>query len=134
MIYPITLIQDRYNGTYSGAKWLAFNEDTNEIDPSVSGDDESCMKFWETYSGVVGKGDDPDSAIKSLELELSFLSGKYKKSASLRLNSLLKKSINAKTHPPEAPSNDPKQGNMWLEGYQAGVKASIRALGGEVWY
>ena len=24
-LYPVTIIRDRYSGTYSGALWLAFN-------------------------------------------------------------------------------------------------------------
>ena len=46
-VYPLTVIRDRYNGTYSGASYLAFNLDSN-FDPSeVHESDVPCSYFWD---------------------------------------------------------------------------------------
>lgn len=46
-IYPLTIICDRYSGTYSGGEYLAFNLDFDEIPQEVLGDDTTaiCYKF-----------------------------------------------------------------------------------------
>ena len=46
-IYPLTVIRDRYNGTYSGASYLAFNLDSNSVPSEVHGSDTHCSYFWE---------------------------------------------------------------------------------------
>ena len=68
-LYPITIIKDRYSGTYSGAKWLAFNmypEDLENLD--ISADDISCHEFWgnDANGYVIGKGSTPDEALADL--------------------------------------------------------------------
>lgn len=68
-LYPITIIKDRYSGTYSGAKWLAFNmyeEDVGLLD--VNGDDISCHDFWLQYADkyAIGKGLTPNDALADL--------------------------------------------------------------------
>ena len=68
-IYPLTIICDRYSGTYSGGKYLAFNLDFDEIPLSVSGDDVSCMEFWYTEEAEdykIGKGSCIDEALDNL--------------------------------------------------------------------
>jgi hypothetical protein len=70
-LYPITIIKDRYLGTYSGAKWLAFNmypEQVYTLD--VNGDDISCNWFWsgEANSYIIGKGLTPNDALADLYL------------------------------------------------------------------
>ena len=45
-IYPLTVIRDRYNGTYSGASYLAFNLDSNSVPSEVHGSDMPCSYFW----------------------------------------------------------------------------------------
>lgn len=64
--YPTTIIQDRYNGTYSGAEWLAFPMDYYQVPREIDGDDIECMMFWESYDGVVGKGSTPELAMANL--------------------------------------------------------------------
>lgn len=67
-LYPVTIIMDRYNGTYSGASWLAFNLDYNEIPDAVCGSDIDCLNFWQ-YEGkdmVVGKGASVEEAYEDL--------------------------------------------------------------------
>ena len=51
-IYPLTVIRDRYNGTYSGASYLAFNLDSNSIPSEVHGSDTTCSYFW----GLIDEG------------------------------------------------------------------------------
>lgn len=46
-IYPLTIIRDRYNGTYSGASYLAFNLDSNSVPSEVHGSDTPCLYFWD---------------------------------------------------------------------------------------
>lgn len=67
-LYPVTIISDRYNGTYSGAYWLVFNLDYNEIPDVVCGSDIDCLNFWK-YGGkdmIVGKGASIEEAIDDL--------------------------------------------------------------------
>ena len=74
-IYPLTIISDRYNGTYSGAKFLAFNTDYWNIPLDVEGSDPDCQNFWFEYKDgetitqpeyfgkvYVGKGSTPNEA------------------------------------------------------------------------
>ena len=46
-IYPLTVIRDRYNGTYSGASYLAFNLDSNSVPSEVHRSDTLCSYFWD---------------------------------------------------------------------------------------
>ena len=56
-IYPLTIICDRYDGTYSGAKYLAFNLHHDCIPYGVNGDDIECFDFWrEKHNFPIGKG------------------------------------------------------------------------------
>lgn len=70
--YPITIIKDRYNGTYSGGLWLAFNMTVEDLYEKSEGafDDEDvvCMNFWhnEAQKFIIGKGKTPDEAIVNL--------------------------------------------------------------------
>ena len=44
-IYPLTVIRDRYNGTYSGASYLAFNLDSNLVPSEIHESDVPCSYF-----------------------------------------------------------------------------------------
>ena len=46
-IYPLSVIRDRYNGTYSGASYLAFNLDSNLVPSEVHDSDVPCSYFWD---------------------------------------------------------------------------------------
>ena len=65
-IYPCTIINDRYNGSYSCAKWTAWELEINEIPYQIDLCDVTCQNFWEDYEGVVGKGNTPDEAYNDL--------------------------------------------------------------------
>lgn len=65
-IYPLTIIRDRYNGSYSGGTYVAFNLECVNVPTEVFGDDCTAMRFWKHYKGVVGLGGSPESAVKDL--------------------------------------------------------------------
>lgn len=64
--YPLTIITDRYDGTYSGGGWLAFPLYCDEIPSAVDGYDEECAAFWASNSEPVGKGNSAQNAIDNL--------------------------------------------------------------------
>ena len=45
-IYPLTIIRDRYCGSYSGGTYVAFNLESPEVPKEVFGDDCTAMRFW----------------------------------------------------------------------------------------
>lgn len=78
-IYPLTVVLDRYNGTYSGGKWTAWNLRVDCVPIAIMSDDVACCEFWECYSNdyCVGIGNTPDEAIESLELKLKLAAGEF---------------------------------------------------------
>lgn len=70
-IYPLTIIADRYQGTYSGGAYLAFNLNYDEIPPEVSGSDLECDMFWRETNLIVGKGSTTFFALMDLILKLN---------------------------------------------------------------
>ena len=64
--YPLTIIADRYGGTYSGASYLAFPLDFSDIPLEVCGNDIECSEFFEKYTKPIGKGRCPDEARDNL--------------------------------------------------------------------
>jgi hypothetical protein len=69
-LYPVTIIQDRYTGTYSGGRWLAFNLDPVDLPDGPFSDDVTCFNFWTETQMVIGIGDTPDEALESLKSKL----------------------------------------------------------------
>lgn len=67
-IYPCTIIKDRYNGTYSGGPWLAFNLYPEDIPKEIgAGDTEEMNYFWREFLPVViGLGLTPNAALEDL--------------------------------------------------------------------
>lgn len=68
-IYPLVIVCDRYNGTYSGGAYTAWNHYVDEIPHEIEGDDVECMGFWwgdasEKYT--VGKGATIEEAVADL--------------------------------------------------------------------
>lgn len=64
--HPTTIVNDRYNGTYSEGQWLAFPLEHYEVPRDVDGVDLACACFWDEYEGPVGKGDTPEDAFANL--------------------------------------------------------------------
>lgn len=72
-IYPITIICDRYSGTYSDGKWTAWNLASDSIPECVFDDDVECGMGWyklkeDRKSGKIafGIGNTPDEALRDL--------------------------------------------------------------------
>ena len=75
-LYPLTIIKDRYNGVYSGGKWLAFCNDPDEINTDIWGSDTACDFFWWEYKNgninmVIGIGDTISDAVEDLRINLN---------------------------------------------------------------
>jgi len=66
-MYPVTITMDRYNGVYSGAQWLAWNDCPDAVPEGPEGDDVECAEFWRDFDGVVGFGSTPDMALANLK-------------------------------------------------------------------
>jgi hypothetical protein len=64
----VYVARDRYSGTYSGAKYLAYGWLSDDY--GIDGDDVSCMNFWHSNKDPVGKGATPTEAVARLWLEL----------------------------------------------------------------
>ena len=71
-LYPTTIIHDRYGGTYSGAEWLAFPLQHDDVPEEVSGEDMECAHFWRTTVYPIGKGSSPVEALIDLRNLLEF--------------------------------------------------------------
>lgn len=76
LMWPTTIILDRYMGAYAKAAWLAFDTE-QQIPWNVVADDGECMTFWDTYhrdpaeweaanSIRIGFGASPDEAALDL--------------------------------------------------------------------
>lgn len=71
--YPCTIVMDRYDGCYSGGKWLALNEDPDDVPGSIGANDPEEQHFWRDhgenvgeYLKPIGKGADPNEAYADL--------------------------------------------------------------------
>jgi hypothetical protein len=69
--YPLTIIQDRYGGVYSGGSFVAFKALAHEISPSASGSDLNCCEFFCETPIPYGVGETPDEAIIDLKSKLT---------------------------------------------------------------
>ena len=87
-VYPLTIVSDRYNGTYSHGKFTAWNCESDEVPTAIFGDDVTCMKFW-IETGVkncfddyllFGIGDTVEEAVGNLYVKLK---GEQKKTSSI---------------------------------------------------
>lgn len=66
-VYPATIAADRYNGTYSGALFTAWNCFPNEVPEEIFYSEERSAVFWENANNdEIGKGDTPDMAYRDL--------------------------------------------------------------------
>lgn len=66
-IYPLTVVNDRYNGTYSGGKYTAWKLYPWGIPEAVFGDDNSCWDYFRSTHDIYGCGDTPDEAVIDLK-------------------------------------------------------------------
>ncbi len=72
-VWPCTIVKDRYGGVYSGAKWVAWPCDGDDVPGAPTEDDVTCHNFWHDFKGYVGKGRTPCAALEDL-LESFYLS------------------------------------------------------------
>lgn len=63
-IYPLVIVKDRYNGTYSGGKWTAWN--LGYVPSKVDADDIECADFFSKPNLIFGRGETPQEAIDDL--------------------------------------------------------------------
>lgn len=75
MIWPLTIVKDRYNGAYSGGRFIAWEEIPENVPSEPDEGDNEARSFWEDNRKVCGKGATPDEAIEDLELELKDANG-----------------------------------------------------------
>lgn len=69
-IYPLTVIADRYGGTYSHGAYTAWKLDPFDIPKAVYGDDVECMNFWFDNKIICGKGRTVSEAVGDLYIKL----------------------------------------------------------------
>lgn len=74
-IYPLAIVKDRYNGTYSGGIYIAFNCFPNEIPEEIFDSDDEAFDFWfnkaADFPHMYGLGRTIDGAIANLTERLS---------------------------------------------------------------
>lgn len=61
----ISLINDRYSGRYSGAKWTAW---IGEEPEEINADDVTCSNYWYNKENIPphGEGESPGGALEDL--------------------------------------------------------------------
>lgn len=73
-IWPVTIVKARYQGSYEGGLWLAFDCQYWQVPEAVYGDDISCSTFFDEYNKSnrkknplkIGRGETPEEALKDL--------------------------------------------------------------------
>lgn len=69
--YPLTIIKDRYGGSYTKGEYLAFNAKHFHIPKEVQGDDMTQVDWIHDTKMIYGVGDTPEGAIEDLKRRLS---------------------------------------------------------------
>lgn len=74
-LYPLTIIEDRYTGVYSGGIYTAWHLAHYEVPEAIDSDDVTCLCFWEKVSSKqitypIGIGDTIKEAIEDLKKKL----------------------------------------------------------------
>lgn len=65
-IYPLTIVEDRFGGTYSGGIYTAWNLYPYDIPHELFIGDCACSDFWHECTVPVGRGNTPDEAADDL--------------------------------------------------------------------
>ena len=73
-LYPLTIVMDRYTGTYSGGIFTAWNLDPDEVPKEICWDDSTVMQFFADIRNgrrnlVYGIGGTPDEAAMDLYMK-----------------------------------------------------------------
>lgn len=64
--YPLTIVEDRYGGCYSGGAYTAWNLEPWEVPVDIADGDLGCGVFWANNKLTYGKGGTPDEAERDL--------------------------------------------------------------------
>lgn len=85
-IFPLTIIMDRYGGSYSGGKWLATSMGATETDDAIGCGDVEENEFWGNWNSDsqdydhphpnakwYGRGETPQAAVADLKKRLDKL-------------------------------------------------------------
>ena len=70
-IFPLTIVCDRYGGTYSGGKYTAWMLDPWDVPEGIDECDPLCNIFWSHYTEPVGLGATPMQAMEDLRVKLN---------------------------------------------------------------
>ena len=66
-IYPLTIVADRYGGSYSGALFTAWNLQYDQLPGEISDCDLGCGIFWtKADRSEIGFGSNPNEAYQDL--------------------------------------------------------------------
>ena len=74
-LYPLTIVEDRYTGVYSGGIYTAWHLAPYEVPKEIDDDDVVCRLFWykvsdKEVSYPVGVGNTIKEAIEDLKKKL----------------------------------------------------------------
>lgn len=70
-IYPCTIVADRYNGSFSGAPWIAYRLSYFQLPDELDAGDEECHDFWEEEDkSLIGFGQTPQEAYDNLKKKI----------------------------------------------------------------
>lgn len=80
-LWPVTIVRDRYMGTYSGGDWVAWHADVDEVAhycADADGGDNCAIEFWERVKSSrnrdvpsYGLGATPEQALRNLTQQKS---------------------------------------------------------------
>lgn len=66
-LYPVVITATRYQGSYEGGSWAAFNLYSHQLPVDHDGSDIECMEFWRgAEADRVGRGNNPQEALDDL--------------------------------------------------------------------
>lgn len=68
-LYPLTIVNDRYNGIYSGGKYTAWHLEFEDVPNDIAMDDITVNDFWgiADLRYLVGKGGTIEQAYEDLK-------------------------------------------------------------------
>ena len=83
-LYPLTIVCDRYGGTYSGGKYTAWYCDPWDVPLGVEECDPLCDIFWRNNTDPVGLGATPQAAMEDLRIKLNEYNDKMHKELGIK--------------------------------------------------
>lgn len=77
-LYPLSIVKDRYNGTYSKGTYTAWNLHLKDVPQDIEDEVEHCRQFWDDNTFAVGLGGSANEAAQDLYEKLNALKSKFK--------------------------------------------------------